>query len=141
MSTPDPYRQSPAFNAHNSSQSKKGYPWLFFYASGPWKIGVFVSALIIALGSIVYYWYSQSSNDTFPDSTLGLIYATAGTFFLLFALVLYTMRRRSRKKAIGQLNAALNWHMFFAIIGLAMIFMHSFGHFSAVSGTYALYGM
>ena len=141
MSMPDPYRQSPAFNAHNSSQSKKGYPWLFFYASRAWKIGVFVSALIITLGSIVYFWYSQSGNDTSPDSTLGLIYATAGTFFLLFALVLYTVRRLSRKKAIGQLNAALNWHMFFAIIGLAMLFMHSFGNFSAISGTYALYGM
>lgn len=141
MSTPDPYRQSPAFDMHNSPQSKKGYPWLFFYASRPWKIGVIVSALIIALGSIVYFWYSRSGNDTSPDSTLGLIYATVGTFFLLFALVLYTVRRRSRKKAIGQLNAALNWHMFFAITGLAMLFMHSFGNFSAISGTYALYGM
>ncbi|MGI9060411.1 MAG: hypothetical protein ACR2H5_17745 [Ktedonobacteraceae bacterium] len=141
MSTPDPYRQSLAFDANNSPQSKKGYPWLFFYTSRPWKIGVIVSALFIALGSIVYFWYSQSGNDTAPDSTLGLIYATAGTFFLLFALVLYTVRRRSRKKAIGQLNAALNWHMFFAITGLAMLFMHSFGNFSAISGTYALYGM
>ena len=137
MSKPD----SPALDTNNFSQSKKGYPWLFFYASKSWTIGVSVSALIIALGSIVYYWYSQSSNDTSPDSTLGLIYATAGTFFLLFALVLYTIRRRSRKKAIGQLNAALNWHMFFAIIGLALLFMHSFGHFSLISGTYALYGM
>ncbi|MEO9058894.1 MAG: hypothetical protein ABI396_12050, partial [Ktedonobacteraceae bacterium] len=141
MSTPDLYRQSPSFNTNNSPQSKKGYPWLFFYTSKSWTIGVIVSALIIALAGIVYYWHSQSSNDTSPFSTLGLIYATAGTFFLFFALVLYTIRRRSRKKAIGQLNAALNWHMFFAIIGLVMLFMHSFGHFSAISGTYALYGM
>lgn len=141
MSTPDLYRQSPAFDAHNSSQSKKGYPWLFFYTSRPWKIGLIVSALIIALGSIVYIWYILSGNRTSPYNLLGLIYATAGTFFLILATVLYTVRRRSRKKAIGQLNAALNWHIFFAIIGLALLFMHAFGRFALISGTFALYGM
>ncbi len=141
MSKPDPTHQPSSLTTSNSSQDKKGYPRLFFYPSKPWALGVIVSALIIALSGIVYYWHSQSSSDTSPFSTLGLIYATAGTFFLLFSFVLYSVRRRSRKKAIGQLNASLNWHMFFAIIGLVLLFMHSFGHFALISGTYALYGM
>jgi hypothetical protein len=42
---------------------------------------------------------------------------------------------------MGKLNAALNWHIFFAIMGIAFIFMHSFGNFNAKTGTYALYSL
>jgi hypothetical protein len=39
------------------------------------------------------------------------------------------------------LRASLGWHMCFAIMGLAILGMHSFGEFNPRSGTYALYGM
>jgi hypothetical protein len=42
---------------------------------------------------------------------------------------------------MGKLNAALNWHIFFAVMGIAFILMHSFGNFNAKTGTYALYGL
>ena len=42
---------------------------------------------------------------------------------------------------MGQLNAALNWHVFFAVMGIAFLLMHSFGNFHAKTGTYALYGL
>jgi len=83
----------------------------------------------------------QSGDNTFPGGMMGLGFAIPGTFFLLLATVLYAIRRRSRKKVVGQLHAALNWHMFFALIGLALLFMHALGHFALISGTFALYGM
>ena len=51
------------------------------------------------------------------------------------------IRRHARKRGIGQLNKALNWHIFLAIIGLFLLAMHSFGDFNPRTGTYALYGM
>jgi len=42
---------------------------------------------------------------------------------------------------VGALNTALNWHISFGIIALFMLFLHSFGNFELVSGTYALFGL
>ncbi|TMD48385.1 MAG: hypothetical protein E6I90_03370 [Chloroflexi bacterium] len=55
--------------------------------------------------------------------------------------MLYSIRRRLRKRAIGQLNASLHWHVLLAIVGLIVLFMHAFGHFAMISGTFALYSM
>ena len=107
-----------------------------------WRTGALVTFLIISICAGFYLWYSQHSNDAAPDSIPGYTYAILGTAFLLLAAVLYSIRRRSHKKrALGQLNSALHWHVFFAIIGLALIFMHSFGNFNLRTGTYALYGL
>jgi hypothetical protein len=124
-----------------SRHREKGYPWLFLYMGRPLITGLVVTLLVISLGVAFYLWYDQPGNDTAPDSIVGLIYAVLGTIFLTLAAVLYSLRRRLHKRAIGQLNASLSWHMFFAILGLAMILMHSFGNFHPLSGTYALYGM
>lgn len=140
-SVPEPNRQSPVSNSDNAQLGEKGYPWLFFYASKSWNVGLIVSFLVIGLGTIVYFWYSQTRKDISPDSVMGLIYATLGTIFFLLAAIFYTMRRRSRKKSTGKLNAALNWHMFFALMGVATIIMHAFGHFAPISGTFALLGL
>ncbi len=96
---------------------------------------------LIGVGTLSYIWYNHPGNDTSPGGLMGLVYAFAGTFFFILAALAYTVRRHSRKRATGQLNAALNWHMFFALIGVAVLFMHSFGHFAAISGTYALLGL
>lgn len=144
MSMPNmsgPYRQQPMFNTDDTQQGEKGYSWLFFYASRPWKIGLFVSVMVIGIGTILYFWYSQAGFSTSPYSAMGLGYATIGTLFFILAAVSYTIRRRSRKKSVGKLNAALNWHTFFAMMGVATIIMHAFGHFALISGTYALFGM
>jgi hypothetical protein len=50
-------------------------------------------------------------------------------------------RRQSRKRRVGQLNGSLQWHISFGIIALALLFLHSFGHFNPRTGTYALWGM
>jgi hypothetical protein len=137
-----PTYQEPPHNDVTASQTgESGYPWLFFYASRSWVTGLIVTLFVIGLPGAFYIWYSRSGNDTAPDSIAGLSYAIAGTIFLILALVLYSLRRRLRKRAIGKLHAALNWHMFFAITGLILLLMHSFGNFGPVSGTYALYGM
>ena len=119
----------------------KGYSWLFFNPSRSWTIALCTSVAIIGVAGICYFWYMQSGDDTFPGGMMGLGFAFPGTFFLLLAMVLYAIRRRSRKKIVGRLNAALNRHMFFAVIGLALLFMHALGHFALISGTFALYGM
>ena len=124
-----------------SRRSEKDYPWLFFHARRTWGTGLIVTLLVTAISGTFYLWYTQAGNDTYPDSEAGLAYAVIGTLFLILATVLYSLRRRSRKRVVGQLNAALNWHVFFAIMGLVVLFMHSFGHFAAISGTYALLGM
>src|SRR5205085_12512100 len=98
--------------------------------------------LVLGMCGGFYLSYIHNSNDAAPDSIAGLGYAILGTTSLLLAGILYSIRRRSRnKRALGQLNTALNLHVFFAIIGLALLFMHSFGNFNPRTGTYALYGL
>ncbi|MFL5628469.1 MAG: hypothetical protein ACJ788_23050 [Ktedonobacteraceae bacterium] len=129
-----------AIKSKTSQHGERGYPWLFFYHRRPWRIGLIVTIIVIGLCSAFYYWYSQSGYDTSPASGAGLTYALIGTLFFILAAMLYSLRRRSRKRVLGELNVALNWHVFFALMGLATLFMHSFGHFEAISGTYALIG-
>lgn len=124
-----------------SMRGEKSYDWLFFYPTRSWWIGLIVTLLIIVASGAFYFWYDHPGNNTTPDGTVGLIYALVGTVFFILAGVLYTLRRRSRKRGVGQLNAALNWHVFLALIGLALLFMHAFGHFALISGTFAIYGL
>jgi hypothetical protein len=115
---------------------------IFFHSNAKWRIGLLVMLLVIGISGAFYFWYSHNANDASPDSIVGFGYAILGTTFLLLAAILYSIRRRSRnKRALGQLNSALNWHVFIAITGLALLLMHSFGNFSPRSGTYALYAM
>lgn len=124
-----------------SLRGEKGYDWLFFYPTRSWWIGLMVTLLIIIASGAFYFWYDRPGNNTTPDGTVGLIYAGVGTVFFILAGVMYSLRRRSRKRGVGQLNGALNWHVFLAIIGLALLFMHAFGHFAPISGTYAIFGL
>src|SRR5438034_2218297 len=140
MAIPD-HHEHP-FSNHTSSQSgETGYPWLFFHRGRSRAIGLVITLIICGLSGAFYIWYSQSGYDTTPDSWAGLGYATFGTIFLILAAVLYSIRRRLRKRAIGQLNASLHWHVLLAIVGLIVLFMHAFGHFAMISGTFALYSM
>jgi hypothetical protein len=134
------YQEPSPRNMTTAQTGESGYPWLFFYARRSWVSGLIVTLFMIGLAGAFYIWYSQSGNDTAPDGINQTGYATAGTIFLILALVLYSLRRL-RKRAIGKLHASLNWHMFFAITGLILLLMHSFGNFNPVSGTYAFYGM
>jgi hypothetical protein len=131
----------PATNPTRSQSGEKGYPWLFFQRSRSWYLGLAVTLVVVGLSGAFYAWYRVSAKDLTPFSPTGVWYGVIGTVFLVFAAVLYSLRRRSRKRATGQLNASLNWHIFIAVMGLAILFMHSFGHFDPISGTYALLGM
>src|SRR6266513_2978519 len=96
----------------------------------------------VAVGVVFFVWYIQHSNDVSPDSIAGYTYAIIGTLFLLLAAILYSLKRRSHKKrTVGQLHKALNWHICFGVLGLVFLFQHSFGNFNPRTGTYALYGM
>ncbi len=139
---PTPHSHTEPLRAGMMTPSgETGYPWLFFSSGRKWRMGLGVSLLVISLGGAFYLWYVHSGNPTEPRGLVGLGYGTIGTIFLVLAAVMYSLRRRLRKRALGQLHASLNWHMFFAIIGLVMILMHSFGQFKPISGTFALYGM
>jgi hypothetical protein len=120
---------------------EKGYPLFFFSKTRASVTNVLFGLLVIALGSVLYIWYSSVSNDPTPDSIVGFVYAFAGTTFLILAAVTYSLRRRARRRAIGQLHTALSWHVCFGVVGLALLFMHSFGNFNPRSGTFALYGL
>ena len=128
-----------ALNREHEGES--GYPRLFFYPTGAWALAFIITLLAIGGGAAFYVWYMRPGADTFPGSTVGLIYAVIATIFFVLAAAGYALRRRSRKRAVGQLNASLNWHIFLAIIALAFAFFHALGHFAAISGTYALIGL
>ncbi|GAC1390006.1 MAG: hypothetical protein NVS4B11_02910 [Ktedonobacteraceae bacterium] len=125
----------------NDNKGEEGYPWFFSYLTHARLKSMLVAFLIIGASGTLYVWYSRNGSDPYPDSVVGLAFAVAGTFCFVLAGVLYTLRRRSRKRAVGQLNAALHWHMAFAVMALVLLFLHSFGNFNPRSGTYALYGM
>src|SRR2546423_14725209 len=108
-----------------SWHNEKGYPWLFFHIRHTWGAGLVVTLVVIAISGAFYLWYSQSGNDTSPDSAAGLGDAVIGTIFFILAAVLYSLRRRSRKRAIGQLNVVLNSHVFLAFMGLGGLFLDS----------------
>jgi hypothetical protein len=141
MHTPNSYPGLPHVGTLEARHSEKGYPLLFFRPQKSCFTALLTMIVIIGASIVVYIWYSHSNFDTTPDSTAGLGYGVIGTVFFILAAVSYSLRRRSRKRAMGQLNAALNWHVCFAIMGLATIIMHAFGHFSLISGTFALYGL
>jgi hypothetical protein len=123
----------------NSSSGEK-YSWFFFDLSSAWAVSVVFTLAVIALSIFLFVLYSNLSNDPTPDSFAGYTYATVGTFFMLLAAAGYA-RRRSRKRAVGQLNRSLQWHISFGIIAIVLLFLHSFGNFNPRTGTYALYGM
>ncbi len=120
---------------------EKGYPWLFFYVTKTWLLSLCVTFIIVAVAGGFYLWYSQFGNDIAPDSTIGLIFASAGTLCFILAAMLYLQHRRSQQRKAGQLNASLHWHIFLAMLSLALLLMHSFGNLNARTGTYALYGL
>jgi hypothetical protein len=122
-------------------EGEKGYSWLFFYARRSWILGFIVTLLVIGVSGSFYLWYSRYGDDPTPNGTVGLSYALAGFTFLVLAAAAYSLRRRFPKHAPGQLNTALNWHVFFALMGVTLLLMHAFGNFNPHSGTYALASM
>ncbi len=137
----EPPRERPFFNHRSRQSGEKGYPWLFFYVRRSWGSGLMVTLIVCGLSVAFYVWYSQSGFVTTPDSWAGLAYAAIGTILLILAAALYTIRRRLRKGLVGQLNTSLNWHVLLAVMGLIVLFLHAFGHFAPISGTFALYSM
>ncbi len=125
----------------SSKKSERGYPWLFSYLTPTRLKTILVTLFILGVSGAGYVWYSRYGSDPYPDSVVGLAFAIAGTLCFACAGILYTLQRRSRKRAIGKLNAALQWHIAFAVLALALLFMHSFGNFNPRTGTFALYGM
>src|SRR5437868_10112707 len=141
MSMHHPSQERLFSNNRPSQSGEKGYPWLFLHMRSSWGIGLAVALVVCGLSGAFYIWYSQSGFDTSPDSWAGLGYAVIGTIFLLLAVTLYSLRRRLRKRVVGQLNASLKWHVLLAVMGLTLLTMHSFGHFEPISGTFALYSV
>ena len=105
------------------------------------KIGLLVTLLVIGTGGSLYLWYTRYGNDLAPDSSVGFGFAIAGTACFILAAICYTLYRRKQRRVVGQLNGALHWHACFALMGFALIMMHSFGNFNAKTGTYALYAL
>jgi hypothetical protein len=130
---PEPFQQS--------YDGETRYPLLFFHPTASWWAGLIATLVVIGAGGAFFVWFDHPGNNIAPGGPVGLGYAIVGTFFFILAAVMYTLRRRARKRGIGQLHAALNWHVFFALIGVALLLMHSFGNFNPISGTYAFLGL
>jgi hypothetical protein len=141
MLTSDRPRPTSRARLNDMQPGERGYPRLFFYPTGAWALGFLTMLVLIGGGAAFYVWYMRPGADTFPGSPVGLVYAVIATIFFILAAAGYALRRRSRKRAVGQLNASLNWHIFLAIIALGFAFFHALGNFAAISGTYALIGL
>jgi hypothetical protein len=126
---------------HARSRARTRYPWHFFYPSRAFLIGLCVSAAMIGSGVAIFLWYVRTGGATEPLSRLGLAFGLLSTCLFIAAAIGYTWTRRSPSRSIGKLNATLQWHVFFAIMGLAFALMHSFGHLERISGTLSLYGL
>ncbi len=111
--------------------------------SGPhqWRLCLLVSVLILTAFFIFFMWCTRVSNDMGGDSFAGLFFAVSSTTFMFLAALSFSLRRRSRERSVGGLNAVLNWHICFGAISLILVFFHSFGNYNPRTGTYALYGM
>ncbi len=131
----------PHIAAEETTRGERGYSTLFFYPSGAWVLGLITTLVIIGISAALYMWFDRPGYNRTPAGPAGLAFAFAGTAFFLLALVGYAVQRHSRKRMMGKLNAALSWHVFLAIIALALLTFHAFGHFAAISGTYALIGL
>ncbi|MGI9059571.1 MAG: hypothetical protein ACR2H5_13430 [Ktedonobacteraceae bacterium] len=112
-----------------------------FVQKVPLRIGLLVTLLVIGTAGSLYFWYTRYGNDLAPDSSVGFGFAIAGTVCFILAAICYTLYRRNQRRVVGQLNRALHWHACFALMGFALLMMHSFGNFNAKTGTYALYGL
>lgn len=141
MHNPDAYEEQLHRGPLTSRPGETGYPWLFFYVRRAWLKGFVIFCLLTGMSAAFYLWYNQSGYNTSPAGPVALAFATAGTVCFILAALLYSLRRRSRKRAIGQLNASLNWHVIFALLGVVFILIHSFGNFNPISGTYAFFGL
>ncbi|MBV9230945.1 MAG: hypothetical protein JOZ18_16665 [Chloroflexi bacterium] len=124
-----------------SEKEERGYPWLFFHPSNQWMLSLLVSLVILAIGVGFFVWCTHVSDDMGGDSFAGLVLAVAATFFMFMAAVAFSLRRRSRQRSVGGLNAVLNWHVCFGTLALIFVFMHAFNNYNPRTGTYALYGM
>lgn len=122
-------------------QGEAGYSWLYWASPLNSGFRVLATILVIGLAAVLFAWYSHTNADTAPDSVFGLLYAIIGTLLIGLAIMMFSLRRRSSHREVGGLRSSLGWHMCFAIMGLAILSMHSFGEFNPRSGTYALYGM
>ncbi|HEX7736040.1 MAG TPA: hypothetical protein VF458_14335 [Ktedonobacteraceae bacterium] len=125
-----------------AQKGEEGYSWLYRGSALYGGVRVLLTLIVISGAAAFFAWYSSTSDDTAPDSLVGLVYASIGTLLLLLAATLFSLRRRShRQRQLGGLRSSLGWHMCFALMGLAFLGMHSFGEFNPRTGTYALYGM
>src|SRR5450631_219307 len=124
-----------------SQKGEKGYPLFFFHPNRQWMVSAGVSLGIIAISTIFFLWSVRVSDDRGGDSFAGLVFAVASTVFMFMAAISFSLRRRARKRYVGELNAVLNWHVCFATISLIMVLFHAFGNYNPRTGTYALYGM
>ncbi len=124
-----------------SERDRTGYTWLFFQPNQQWKLSLLVSSLILAASVGFFIWCTHVSNDMGGDSFGGLVFAIAATTFMVLAAISFSLRRRARKRHVGELNGVLNWHVCFGVLALLMVFMHAYGNYNPRTGTYALYGM
>jgi len=124
------------------ARGETGYPWLSLAWPSDWgRLGATTS--VVSLAVATYILYRQSGQPAEPASLPGLGYALAGTGCFLCALCGYRRRRRARPVSrLGHLHTRLEWHYSYALLALALLALHSFGHMDLrLSGTYAGLGL
>jgi hypothetical protein len=120
------------------ARGETGYPWFSFSWPTNWsRLGI--TAGVVSLAVATYVLYLRIKLPAEPASLPGLGYALVGTGCFLCALCGYRACRRARPTSrLGYLHTRLEWHYSYAILALALLTLHSFGHMDPhLSGTYA----
>ncbi len=120
------------------TRGETGYPWFSLSWPRDWgRLGA--TAGVVSLAVATYVLYLRAGLPAEPASLLGLGYALAGTGCFLCALCGYRAQRRAHPVSrLGHLHTLLEWHYSYAILALALLALHSFGHMDPhLSGTYA----
>ncbi|HUY76504.1 MAG TPA: hypothetical protein VMV29_07010 [Ktedonobacterales bacterium] len=126
--------------AASAPSSTTGYPLVGASASRAER-GAYLGALVAGIVLVYVYRLYTQTGDVAPDSLWGYVFAISGTALLLLVGVGYSVRKRRARHARVRLHTMLAWHVVGALLGVALIFMHSAGNFNPRTGTYALYGL
>lgn len=83
-----------------------------------------VSALIVAIGAVVYSVESLSPHGATGGSVLGLIFGIVGSVFMVIAALL-AVRKRLPTWRVGSAQAWLRAHLWLGTVGFVLILFHS----------------
>lgn len=96
----------------------------------------FISCILIGAGyGLVVFWTREvpAAGELFGH-TLGII----GFILMLLTETLYSIRKRSRRAALGRMSTWLKFHIYMGLVGPFMVLLHTSWKFNGLAGASTL---